>query len=63
MEVQLCSNKNGKIEKNIIFSKLSTKQWPSTLAVLNELRKYMGTCTLRVSLQHEFFDPLDLSEE
>jgi len=50
MEVQLCSSKNGKIEKNILFSKLKTKQWPSTLAVLNEVRKYMGTCTLRVSL-------------
>jgi hypothetical protein len=25
MEVQLCTNRGGKIEKNILFSKLSTK--------------------------------------
>ncbi|EAS05376.3 hypothetical protein TTHERM_00697090 (macronuclear) [Tetrahymena thermophila SB210] len=63
MEVQICSNKNGRITKNILFSKLKTKTWPSTLSVLNEIRKYMGTCTLTIQLIHEFIDPQSLRDD
>lgn len=63
LEVELCTNRNGKVSKNTLFSKLKSKCWPSTLAVLNEIRKYMETCTLIVSILHETFDPLDLKED
>lgn len=63
MEVQFCTVKDGKMKSDIIFSKLKTKRWPTTLEVLNELRKYMDKCTLNLHLIHEYFNPADLPPE
>lgn len=62
LEVQLCSNRDGKITKTTLFSKLKSKCWPSTNVVLNELRANMKTCSLTVSLVHGLLEPQNLGE-
>lgn len=46
-EIQIASRSTeGYLVKNVVHSKLKTKEWPSMAAVLNSIAQYQPKCNL-----------------
>jgi len=62
-EIQICTIQNGKSKVEILFSKLETHKWPSSVYILEKISKYVPKTNLTVRLLFTDEGASDLPKE